>query len=146
MTKFRYTNVYAAQIFLLQAPIKSKKKAEILKRILNKNEAEVSDDLIDEMQRCPMRTSDETTLEEPAIAQLIETMKFNGEAIKVLINEKFGDGVMSSADMKMELKKVKGPSGEDRVQIIMDGLFIPFKEQLSEGNSETEESFDSKKE
>ena len=117
---------------MLQAPITSKQKAEEFRDLLSQEGGEISDDLLDDLQRCPARSYDDDTLEDPAIYRMLEAMKFNGESLKMLINEKFGDGIMSSVDMKMKMKKVKGVEGEDRVQIVIDGKFLPFREQIDD--------------
>lgn len=52
-------------------------------------------------------------------------------AIKALLNEKFGDGIMSAIDMYCTVDKVKGKHGEDRVVITMNGKFLPHVEQKS---------------
>jgi hypothetical protein len=41
--------------------------------------------------------------------------------IKEVINEKFGDGIMSAIDMYVNVQKVKGGHGEDRVLITLNG-------------------------
>jgi hypothetical protein len=41
--------------------------------------------------------------------------------IKEVINEKFGDGIMSAIDLYVKVDKVKGGHGEDRVLISLNG-------------------------
>jgi cyanate lyase len=43
-----------------------------------------------------------------------------------MINEKFGDGIMSAIDFKMDLQREPDPKG-DRVSIVMSGKFLPYK-------------------
>mgnify|MGYP001331195099 CR=1 FL=1 len=46
--------------------------------------------------------------------------------MKSIIHEKFGDGIMSAIDFKMDIDRKEHPDG-DRVVITMDGKFLPTK-------------------
>jgi len=46
--------------------------------------------------------------------------------VKAIIEEEFGDGVMSAIDFDMSLERLANPKG-DRVKIIMSGKFLPYK-------------------
>lgn len=46
--------------------------------------------------------------------------------MKELINEKFGDGIMSAIDFTMKIDKQEDPMG-DRVLVTMGGKFLPYK-------------------
>ena len=50
----------------------------------------------------------------------------NGPAIKALIEEEFGDGIMSAIDFDMEIERQPHDKG-DRVRITMSGKFLPYK-------------------
>jgi cyanate lyase len=50
----------------------------------------------------------------------------NGPALKALIEEEFGDGIMSAIDFDLQLERVANEKG-DRVQIQMSGKFLPYK-------------------
>ena len=50
----------------------------------------------------------------------------NGPAWKALIEEEFGDGIMSAIDFDMEIERLPNPKG-DRVKITMSGKFLPYK-------------------
>ena len=43
-----------------------------------------------------------------------------------MIQEKFGDGIMSAIDFTMDVKKEEDPKG-DRVVVTMNGKFLPYK-------------------
>jgi len=47
-------------------------------------------------------------------------------AWKALIEEEFGDGIMSAIDFDMTMERVANEKG-DRVKISMSGKFLPFK-------------------
>ena len=55
-----------------------------------------------------------------------ELVLVNGPAWKALIEEEFGDGIMSAIDFDMEITRKADPKG-DRVSIGMTGKFLPFK-------------------
>ncbi|KAL2921287.1 Cyanate hydratase [Bienertia sinuspersici] len=59
------------------------------------------------------------------------TMHF-GESIKEIINEEFGDGIMSAIDFYCSVDKVQGVDGKDRVVVTFDGKYLPYSEQKSE--------------
>ena len=47
------------------------------------------------MQLAPMRSFDPAILQEPHIYRLSEAVMHYGEGLKAIINEQFGDGIMS---------------------------------------------------
>lgn len=49
-----------------------------------------------------------------------------GPAIKELIHDEFGDGIMSAIDFEFNVKRDRNPEG-DRVKLILSGKFLPFK-------------------
>lgn len=49
-----------------------------------------------------------------------------GDAIKEIINEEFGDGIMSAIDFKINVERENHSDG-DRVKIIWSGKFLPYK-------------------
>jgi len=65
-------------------------------------------------------------LQDPCIYRLHEANLVYGLAIKELIQEKFGDGIMSAIDFTVEVEKEEDPKG-DRVKIIMSGKYLPYK-------------------
>jgi len=63
---------------------------------------------------------------DPLIYRLYELVMVNGPAMKLLIEEEFGDGIMSAIDFNMEIEREPNAKG-DRVRIGMSGKFLPFK-------------------
>ncbi len=49
-----------------------------------------------------------------------------GPALKALIHEEFGDGIMSAIAFNLEIDRREDPDG-DRVRITRDGKFLPYK-------------------
>ncbi len=63
---------------------------------------------------------------DPLIYRFYELVLVNGPAWKALIEEEFGDGIMSAIDFDMTMERVANEKG-DRVKIGMTGKFLPFK-------------------
>lgn len=63
---------------------------------------------------------------DPVIYRLHEITQVYGPAIKDIIHETFGDGLMSTADLKVSVAKQADPAG-DRVVITYDGRFEPYR-------------------
>lgn len=63
---------------------------------------------------------------DPLIYRFYEIMQVYGLTLKEVIQEKFGDGIMSAIDFTMDIQKVEDPKG-DRVLVTMNGKFLPYK-------------------
>ncbi len=63
---------------------------------------------------------------DPLIYRFYEIMQVYGMPIKAVIHEKFGDGIMSAIDFTLDVEKEEDPKG-DRVKVIMNGKFLPYK-------------------
>lgn len=63
---------------------------------------------------------------DPLIYRFYELVNVYGTAIKALIHEEFGDGIMSAIDFNMDIQREPDPKG-DRVSIRMSGKFLPYK-------------------
>jgi cyanate lyase len=72
---------------------------------------------------------------DPLIYRFYELVMVNGPAWKALIEEEFGDGIMSAIDFDMEIERKPDPKG-DRVKITMSGKFLPFKYYGATGNAQ----------
>jgi cyanate lyase len=68
---------------------------------------------------------------DPLIYRFYELVMVNGPAWKALIEEEFGDGIMSAIDFDMEIERLPHEKG-DRVKITMSGKFLPYKYYGSE--------------
>jgi len=69
---------------------------------------------------------DTTVPTDPLIYRLYELVIVHGPAMKAVIHELFGDGIMSAIDFTMDIKKVEDPKG-DRVVVTLNGKFLPYK-------------------
>jgi cyanate lyase len=63
---------------------------------------------------------------DPLLYRFYELVMVNGPAWKALIEEEFGDGIMSAIDFDMVIDREPNPKG-DRVRISMSGKFLPYK-------------------
>ena len=82
------------------------------------------------LNEVPMRGS-EMPPTDPLIYRFYELVMINGPAWKALIEEQFGDGIMSTIDFDMVMERLPNPKG-DRVKITMSGKFLPYKYYGSE--------------
>jgi cyanate lyase len=69
---------------------------------------------------------DKTVPTDPLVYRFYEMINVYGDTIKELIQEEFGDGIMSAIDFSMDISRVADPKG-DRVQIVLNGKFLPYK-------------------
>jgi cyanate lyase len=63
---------------------------------------------------------------DPLIYRFYELVMVNGPAWKALIEEEFGDGIMSAIDFDVQLSRQAHEKG-DRVQFILSGKFLPYR-------------------
>jgi cyanate lyase len=69
---------------------------------------------------------------DPLIYRFYELINVYGTTIKSLIHEEFGDGIMSAIDFSMDIQRVEDPKG-DRVNIVLNGKFLPYKSSVWPG-------------
>jgi len=60
------------------------------------------------------------------IARLDEVVQVYGTAIRELILEEFGDGIMSAIDFELSIARRHDERG-DRVVLTLDGKFLPYR-------------------
>jgi cyanate lyase len=72
---------------------------------------------------------------DPLIYRFYEMLMVNGPAWKALIEEEFGDGIMSAIDFDFLMERQADPKG-DRVKITMTGKFLPYKYYGATGNAQ----------
>ena len=63
---------------------------------------------------------------DPTIYRFYEALSVYGEAIKELIHEQFGDGIMSAINFSVNIEKKAHPGG-DRVVVTLDGKFLSYE-------------------
>ena len=72
---------------------------------------------------------------DPLIYRFYELVMINGPALKVLIEEEFGDGIMSAIDFDLAMERQPDAKG-DRVRLTMSGKFLPYKYYGATGNQQ----------
>jgi cyanate lyase len=81
-----------------------KKPADAVAKVLG-----LRKDVSAALQRFPTKTWTQTIPTDPLIYRWYEIVGVYGETIKELINEKFGDGIMSAIDFTMDIDKQEDP-------------------------------------
>ena len=113
--------VWIASLFYGQATA-SKEEAEKLAELLSLDPA-----ITAALQEFPTKGSlDPVIPTDPLIYRFYEIMQVYGMPLKDVIQEHFGDGIMSAIDFTLDVDKVEDPKG-DRVKITMCGKFLPYK-------------------
>lgn len=88
---------------------------------------ELPAEAIEQLQVVPYKGSLPSAVQtDPLIYRFYELISVYGTTFKALINEEFGDGIMSAIDFSMDLQREPDPKG-DRVKIVMSGKFLPYK-------------------
>ena len=117
-------NLYVAQLFRRQAQLRNGTEGKLKQLVPG-----LTEDLLKEMRKPPVRGFDPSILQEPHVYRMTEVCAHYGDAILAVIHEKFGDGIMSAIDFKFTVDKIKGSAGEDRVVLTWNGKFLPYIEQ-----------------
>jgi cyanate lyase len=79
------------------------------------------------LQDIPYRGSLPTAVPtDPLIYRFYELVQVYGTTWKEMIQEEFGDGIMSAIDFDMTLERQLDQKG-DRVKITLSGKFLPYK-------------------
>lgn len=88
---------------------------------------ELPAEAVEQLQVVPYKgTLSGTAPADPLLYRFYEVVSVYGPALKALIHEEFGDGIMSAIDFSMDLQRESDPKG-DRVKIVMNGKFLPYK-------------------
>jgi cyanate lyase len=80
------------------------------------------------LEEIPYRGSLPTAVPtDPLIYRFYELVQVYGTSWKELIQEEFGDGIMSAIDFDMAIERLPDQKG-DRVKVTMTGKFLQYKE------------------
>ncbi|MFI5171574.1 MAG: cyanase [Chitinophagales bacterium] len=63
---------------------------------------------------------------DPLVYRFYEIVMIYGPTLKAVIQEKFGEGIMSAINFSMKVDRVPNPEG-DRVRVTMEGKFLDYK-------------------
>lgn len=79
------------------------------------------------LQEIPMRGSlDQDVPVDPTIYRIHEVTQVYGPAMKAIIHEEFGDGIMSAINFNMNIERAEDPAG-DRLRITYEGKYLPYE-------------------
>ena len=79
-------------------------------------------------QMIPLRGCiDDRIPTDPTMYRFYEMLQVYGTTLKALVHEKFGDGIISAINFKLDVKKVADPEGGERAVITLDGKYLPTK-------------------
>ncbi|MEJ4099530.1 cyanase [Corynebacterium mastitidis] len=116
--------VWTTAALLGQHPL-SAEQAEAIARRLGFEDAERRA-LVESLRAQPTRGGDPAAKNDPTIYRLHEALSVYGPALKALIHEEFGDGIMSAINFQVNLHRRPDPEG-DRVVITLDGKFLDYR-------------------
>jgi cyanate lyase len=111
---------WTTSALLGQHPL-SKDQAETVAQVL-----ELGADETAAFQAQPTRGAlDDIVPTDPTIYRFYEVLQVYGPTIKELIHEKFGDGIMSAINFKIDVDRREDPGGE-RVVVTLDGKYLKY--------------------
>lgn len=89
---------------------------------------DLDDEVAEALQEPPMKGQwlEGTVPTDPMLYRFYEAMCVYGPAVKQCVQEEFGDGIMSAIDFMIDVEREHDPKG-DRVKIIMNGKFLPYR-------------------
>ncbi|KDP85280.1 cyanate hydratase [Cupriavidus sp. SK-3] len=64
---------------------------------------------------------------DPTIYRFYEIVQIYGSTLKALVHEKFGDGIISAINFRLDIQKVEDPDGGHRAVITLDRKYLPTK-------------------
>jgi len=89
---------------------------------------DLNEDEILLLQAIPLRGSIEDRIpSDPTVYRFYEMLQVYGTTLKALVHEKFGDGIISAINFKLDVKKVEDPDGGHRAVVTLDGKYLPTK-------------------
>ncbi|MGV9857241.1 cyanase [Gordonia sp. NPDC003425] len=112
--------VWTVAALLGQHPVPAE-KAELVCEMLGLGEG-----VAESLRQQPARVRDDDLATDPTIYRLYEALAVYGPALKELIHEEFGDGIMSAINFKVDIARRPDPDG-DRVVITFDGKFLDYR-------------------
>ena len=96
---------------------------------------DLDEDSILLLQMIPLRGCiDDRIPTDPTMYRFYEMLQVYGTTLKALVHEKFGDGIISAINFKLDVKKVADPEGGELAVITLDGKYLPTKPQLRQAS------------
>ncbi|MBB1020868.1 cyanase [Dietzia sp. E1] len=86
----------------------------------------LGDDVAESLALQPGRSTPAEVMADPTIYRFTEALSVYGPALKALVHEEFGDGIMSAINFRVDIARRPDPDG-DRVAITLDGKFLDYR-------------------
>lgn len=86
----------------------------------------LSPDIAAQMTEFPLKGLGPMVPTDPFVYRFYEIAQVYGLPLKAVVQEKFGDGIVSAVDFSMNVERQEDPRG-DRVVITLNGKFLPYK-------------------
>ncbi len=83
-------------------------------------------EVVTALQLPPDRTAAAVDLTDPLVYRLTEMVQVYGSALRELVGEQFGDGIISAIDFEVDIERVANPKG-DRAVLTLNGKFLPYR-------------------
>jgi cyanate lyase len=112
--------VWIAALFYRQAAASESEATKLIEVL------DLDSNIAVELTRYPLKGLDPIVPTDPLIYRFYEIIQVYGLPLKDVIQEKFGDGIMSAIDFTLKVDKEENPNG-DRVKVTMDGKFLPYR-------------------
>nr|WP_290227583.1 cyanase [Trichocoleus desertorum] len=112
--------VWIAAVFYRQASASEDEASKLVEAL------GLGPDVASELTEYPLKGLGPVVPTDPLIYRFYEIMQVYGMPLKEVIQEKFGDGIMSAIDFTLDVEKEADPKG-DRVKLTMSGKFLPYK-------------------
>jgi len=90
------------------------------------NYLELDQEVAEALATFPTKKWDQSVPTDPFVYRLYEVVGVYGEVLKEVVQEKFGDGIMSAIDFTMDVDKEENAKG-DRVVLTLNGKFLPYR-------------------
>ncbi|MEB3165566.1 MAG: cyanase [Cyanobacteriota bacterium] len=102
-------------------------QAEALLAALQLDAAPEAAALLEQLTTYPIKGAlDPVIPTDPLLYRFYEILQVYGLPLKDVIQEKFGDGIMSAIDFSLTVGRQEDPRGE-RVVVTMNGKFLPYR-------------------
>ena len=119
-SKMGLDEVCVAAIFYRQATATEDEAAKLCQAL------DLDASVAEELAVYPVKGLGPVVPTDPFIYRFYEIMQVYGMPLKAVIQEKFGDGIMSAIDFSMKVDKENHVNGA-RVVLTMNGKFLPYK-------------------
>ena len=86
----------------------------------------LGEDVAESLTLQPSRGTSAEEMADPTIYRFTEALAVYGPALKALIHDEFGDGIMSAINFQVDFTRRPDPDG-DRVVITLDGKFLDYQ-------------------